>query len=225
MTLYSQEAAREAVCYYHARMSPLPWARQHPHVHEHAGARHFASGLVVSQSTLVAIWPPAAESHQRNSECNLLHNIACLLSSASSAAVLFINMLVSGIMRACSFLRLRFANMVLNVPGLNSWRKVGVTTPTVLVKPTPKACAAASYPIRLWLRSKDWGHHRHHGLEGLSLAHYSFYMNYSLSVSRYPSRSLPLSPISLFFSFSLNNLAQLLEICWLKHDRIIVKTN
>ena len=87
LLLYSQEAVRETVCYYRARMSPLPWARQRPHVHEHAGARHFASGLVVSQSTLVAIWPPAAESHQRNSECNLLHNIACLLCSASSAAV------------------------------------------------------------------------------------------------------------------------------------------
>ena len=64
-------------------MHALPWALQHLH---DAGARHLASGLVVSQSTLVAIWPPAAESHQRHSECNLLHNIARLLCSASSTA-------------------------------------------------------------------------------------------------------------------------------------------
>ena len=37
------------------------------------------------------------------------------------------------------------------------------------MKPTPKACAAASSPIRLRLCSKGWGHHRHHGLEGRSL--------------------------------------------------------
>ena len=66
---------------------PTSWALQHPYAHEDAGARSYASRLMVLQCSLVAMWSPAAESHQRHVECNLFHNIACLLCSASSAAV------------------------------------------------------------------------------------------------------------------------------------------